>query len=473
MKYKTIAEQIIMDIQGQKITLGQRLPSLRQLTKQLDISMTTALNSYRHLEQMGWIVAHPKSGFFVSTPLSQGDIPAQPQFRSDSRFLSNNLDSSDYRNSDFESGPFGISQLSPAHIPLLALKRSIKRTVQRSDELLHTYSDPQGLHELRQAIAENYRGIGFAVDADGLVITNGCIDAIRMALLVTTQPGDAIAISSPCFNGLLKLLSSLSRKVIEIPCNSNGVDIQQFEQKLKNKEIKAALFSSAYMNPHGLSLSIEQKKRLAELANKYCVPIIEDDVYGELGYENIYPLPIKYWDTKGYVLWCSSVSKTLASGLRIGWCSAGRYLDTIVGQYAAENLGQNALMQASLTSFITLGEYRKHLQSIRKIILSNAYAYRHLLLNNLPEGSAISVPSGGLVLWVQVPSLDNIKLNAFIDQAHIDIQFGAQFTTRRLYRDCFRINIGWGLSEMYDQQRTIEQALLELAAGVNASLDTD
>ena len=294
-----------------------------------------------------------------------------------------------------------------------------------------------------------------------------------MALLVTTQPGDAIAISSPCFNGLLKLLSSLSRKVVEIPCNSNGVDIQQFEQKLKNKEIKAALFSSAYMNPHGLSLSIEQKKRLAELANKYCVPIIEDDVYGELGYENIYPLPIKYWDTKGYVLWCSSVSKTLASGLRIGWCSAGRYLDTIVDQYAAENLGQNALMQASLTSFITLGEYRKHLQSIRKIILSNAYAYRHLLLNNLPEGSAISVPSGGLVLWVQVPSLDNIKLNAFIDQAHIDIQFGAQFTTRRLYRDCFRINIGWGLSEMYDQQRTIEQALLELAAGVNASLDTD
>ncbi|MBL4670790.1 MAG: PLP-dependent aminotransferase family protein [Arenicella sp.] len=470
MKYKAIAEQIITDIQSQKLTLGQRLPSLRKLTKQLDVSMTTALNSYRSLEQMGWVVTHPKSGFFVSTPLSQGNVPDLPQFRSSSRRISTKFKSGDYsrnyENGEFISGPFGVSQLCPSNIPLRSLKQSIKRTTQSGDQFLHTYADPQGIHELRRAIAEHFSGNGFPLTADDLFISGGCMDAVRTALLVTTKPGDAVAISSPCFNGLLTLLSSMSRRVVEIPCNSDGIDLQQLEQKLKNKEIKAALFSSSFMNPHGISLSITQKRKLAALANKYRVPIIEDDIYSELGYDNIFPLPIKYWDTKGYVLWCSSVSKSLASGLRIGWCSAGRYLQACVDVCRTERLGQNSLMQASLADFINSGQYRKHLQSIRKIMLTNVCAYRHLLLQNLPEGSAISAPNGGLVLWVQIPGLDEIKLRTVTDAVQVDISFGAQFTTRKLYGDCFRLNIGWGLSEMHDPERTIEQALLQFTAGI-------
>jgi DNA-binding transcriptional MocR family regulator len=473
MKYKDIAGQIITDIQSQKLIAGQRLPSLRQLTKQLGVSMTTALNSYRSLEQMGWVVTHPKSGFFVSTPVSQGDIPIQPQFRSSSRRVSTSLESNDDQSRDSTSGPFGTSQLCPSNIPLLSLKRSIKRTVNRSDKLLHSYSDPQGIHELRQAIAEHFIGNGFTMAADDIFISGGCMDAIRVALLVTTKPGDAVAISSPCFNGLLKLLFSMSRLVVEIPCNSDGVDLQQLEQKFKNKEIKAALFSSSHMNPHGISLSILQKQRLAALANKYRVPIIEDEVYSELGYENTFPLPIKFWDTKGYVLWCSSVSKTLANGLRLGWCCAGRYREACVDICATERFGQNGLMQASLADFINSGQYRKHIQYIRKIMFANACAYRNLLLQNLPKGSAVSAPNGGLVLWVQVPGLNDKKLKAFIDQAKIDIRFGNNFTTRKLYRDCFRLNIGWELSEMHDSRRTIEQALLQLIASVHNTLDVN
>jgi DNA-binding transcriptional MocR family regulator len=351
------------------------------------------------------------------------------------------------------------------------LKQSLKRTVNRSDKLLHSYSDPQGVYDLRQAIAEHFIGNGFTMAANDIFISGGCMDAIRVALLVTTKPGDAVAISSPCFNGLLKLLSSMSRLVVEIPCNSDGVDLQQLEQIFKNKKINAALFSSSYMNPHGISLSITQKQRLAVLANKYRIPIIEDEVYSELGYENTFPLPIKFWDTQGYVLWCSSVSKTLGSGLRLGWCSAGRYISACIVVCATERFGQNGFMQASLADFINCGQYRKHIQYVRKIMFANACAYRHLLLKNLPKGSAISAPNGGLVLWIQVSGLNDKKLQAFTDKAKIKICFGAQFTTRKLYRDCFRLNIGWELSEMYDKERTIEQALLQLIAGVHESLD--
>jgi DNA-binding transcriptional MocR family regulator len=466
MKYKVIAEQFIADIQSQKLRHGQRLPSLRQLTKQLGVSMTTALNSYRRLEQTGWVVTYPKSGFFVSTPLSRSDIPIQPQFQSSAKQISSRNGSCGYQKGVLISGPFGISQLCPSHIPLLSLQRSIKRTVNRGDMLLHNYPDPQGIHELRLAIVEHFNVSGFTMAANDIFISIGCMDAVRTALLVTTKPGDAVAVSSPCFSGLLKLLAVMSRRIVEIPCNSSGLDLSQLEHKFKNKEVAAALFSSAFMNPHGISLSIAQKQRLAALANKYRLPIIEDDIYGELGYDSTFALPVKHWDTDGYVLWCSSVSKTLANGLRIGWCSAGRYLSACVDVSATERLGQNGLMQSSLADFINSGQYRKHLQYIRKVLLSNACAYRHILLQNLPKGSAVSIPTGGLVLWIQVPGLDKIKLKAFTDAARIDLTLGAQFTTRDLYHDCFRLNIAWELSQMHDPKRTIEQALLELIAGV-------
>jgi DNA-binding transcriptional MocR family regulator len=469
MKYKAIAEQFIADIRSQKLRHGQRLPSLRQLTKQLGVSMTTALNSYRSLEQTGWVVTHPKSGFFVSTPLSRSDIPLQPQFRSSAKQISTIKESGGYQDGVLISGPFGISQLCPAHIPLLSLQRSIKRTVNRGGMLLHNYPDPQGIHELRVAIVDHFNVSGFTMAANDIFISIGCMDSVRTALLVTTKPGDAVAVSSPCFSGLLKLLSVMSRKVVEIPCNSSGLDLLQLEHKFKNKEVAAALFSSSSMNPHGISLSISQKQRLAALANKYRLPIIEDDIYGELGYDSTFALPVKHWDTDGYVLWCSSVSKTLANGLRIGWCNAGRYLSACVDVSATERLGQNGLMQASLADFINSGQYRKHIQYIRKVLLSNACAYRHILLQNLPKGSAVSIPTGGLVLWIQVPGLDKIKLKAFTDSARIDITFGAQFTTRNLYQDCFRLNIAWELSQMHDPKRTVEQTLLELIAGVRNS----
>jgi DNA-binding transcriptional MocR family regulator len=224
------------------------------------------------------------------------------------------------------------------------------------------------------------------------------------------------------------------------------------------------------MNPHGISLSIDQKQTLAALANKYRVPLIEDDIYSELGYNNTFPLPIKHWDTDGYVLWCSSVSKTLANGLRIGWCVAGRYLGPCVDQLATERLGQNGLMQASLADFITTGQYRKHLQSIRKVVQVNAAAYRNFLLRTLPKNTAISLPNGGLVLWVQVPNLDDTALKKFTDSANIELRFGSEFTTRKLYRNCFRINIAWPLSAMHDSQRSVEQALQELSEGVHLAV---
>ncbi|RVU86527.1 PLP-dependent aminotransferase family protein [Leucothrix sargassi] len=461
MRYKAIVEQLVEDIQQDKLSYGQRMPSLRNLAAQFGVSMTTALNSYRSLEAMGWVIARPQSGFFVSSPIRQGSTPHQPQFRSKVASASDYQRRLPIQNIK-RSGPLGLSQLAPKHLPTKALQRSMKRGLQALGSSIHAYPNAQGLETLRVALSDHFTESGLPLSADELVISSGCIDAVRMALSVVTQPNDGVAISSPCFNGLLELLSAMNRKVIEIPCTDEGIDLKQLETHIKNGDVVAGLFSSCNLNPHGISLDVSQKQRLAELANTYQLPIIEDDVYIELGYDKALPLPIKYWDKGGYVLWCGSLSKTLSAGVRLGWCAAGRYKEAMISESAVSKLGQDTVVQAGVEDFIRSGEYRKHVVRIRTWLFANVCAYRALLAKHLPDNAAISQPTGGIVLWIQVPNLDINRFSKALDEAHIDIRLGSLFTTRRLYQDYFRVSAGWLLSDVCEDGKTVEALVVEL-----------
>lgn len=463
MRYKVIAEQIVADIREDKLSSGQRMPSLRQLASQHQVSMTTALNSYRSLEESGWVVARPQSGYFVSSPKIQVKQPRQPQFVSRSSTITNTAAAKYSEGAEHISGPLGISQLAPHFLPANALAISIKRGMKSLGDEIHLYPDPQGLHELRSALASHFTESGLPMNPDEPVITGGCIDAVRLALEVTTKPGDGVAISSPCFNGLLELLASLSRNVVEIPCTEDGIDLAQLEEHIQNGDVAAGLFSSSHMNPQGTSLSVKQKQKIAELANSYQVAIIEDDIYAELAFNKTMPLPVKSWDKNGYVLWCGSVSKTLSAGFRMGWCLPGRFKDAMIRQQRINHLGHNTVVQSGLAHFVRSGQYKKHLNVVRSALFENMCAYRKLLQECLPPDSAISQPGGGMVLWIQVPKLNADQLCRDADRSGIDIRAGSFFTTRRLYRDCFRVNAGWTLADALDDERTVEQGLRQLA----------
>lgn len=467
MRYKMIVEQIITDIREDKLSMGQRMPSLRQLASQHQVSITTALNSYRHLEARGWLVARPQSGFFVASPNIQIKQPIQPQFVSRPAIIAEAANSI---NAEHISGPLGISQLAPHFLPADALERSIKRGMRSMGGRVHLYPDPQGLHALRHAVATHFTESGFPMSADEPIITGGCIDAVRLALEATTKPGDGVAISSPCFNGLLELLSCLSLKVVEIPSTKEGIDLAQLEAHIKNGDVSAGLFNSSHMNPQGTSLSAKQKQALAELANRYEVPIVEDDIYAELAFDNNMPLPVKSWDKNGYVLWCGSVSKTLSAGFRLGWCLPGRFKENMVRQHGAKHLGHNTVVQSGLADFIRSGQYKRHVNTTRRLLIEHICAYRKLLQSCLPADAAISQPSGGMVLWVQVPRLNADQLYIDANKQGIDIRAGSFFTTRRLYRDCFRINAGWALTDVFDHKRTVEQAVRQLGGLISKQI---
>jgi DNA-binding transcriptional MocR family regulator len=455
--FESIAERLISDIKTGRSPSGSRLPALRVLAKQHSVSITTAIKSYNYLEELGWIFAQPQSGYFVAKQLSKTDHPQLPQFKGESRDPKVFAPLNGYTPIvDFFS-PLGTSMISPDLLPTLALQRSIKRSVSRSQSLLHQYPESQGDERLRQALSRHFRKDHFAFHDSELVITNGCIDAIRIAVETVSKAGDTIAISSPCYSGLLDLLVALSRNIVEIPSHDQGIDLDQLEIHMKNKDIVAGLFNTSHMNPGGASISKQQKQRMAQLANDYAIPIIEDDVYIELSHHGKPPLPTKYWDKKGYILWCGSVSKTLAAGLRIGWCLPGRYLPNYLNRHKLTGLGVNGLVQSSIAEFINTGDYSTHINKIRLSLNKHVHAYQKFLIENLPQNTRVSLPDGGIVLWVQIPGLDAVELEKQAKSQQIDIRSGSNFSTHGYYKDCFRINFGWPLQHSEENTSAYRQ----------------
>lgn len=273
------------------------------------------------------------------------------------------------------------------------------------------------------------------------MITSGCLSAIKTAIECCSEEGDAVAISSPCFNGIIQLLGYMKRKVIEIPSTDQGIDLVQLETHLKEKTIATAVFCTSFTNPHGITMSAEQKQKLAWLANHYQTPIIEDDVYIELGHFE-QPLPAKHYDTQGYIFWCGSFSKSLSPSYRVGWCLPGRYSHEFINHLAAGNHGVATTVQLALADFIDSGQYAKHLKNKRVELLKIRQDYMSYLEQHLPNHASISDPQGGLVVWVQVPTLNTKTLVIDAAKQQLDFRVGTLFSTLNLYHDCIRVNIG-------------------------------
>ncbi|UTV29564.1 PLP-dependent aminotransferase family protein [Photobacterium atrarenae] len=440
-RYKQLADKCIADIQAGRLKPGTRMPSLRQFARQQQISVSTAVSCYQELTALGWVCARPQSGFYITAVDASHPLPEWRPFAS-------RISTPARTQTTVERGPLGVSHSPLSEQAIQDLDVSFRRALKRIGSRLSRYPDYQGEVPLRQSLATHLTGQGFPVLADELVITHGCLSAVKTALETCTQPGDAVAVNSPCFNGLLELLAQMSLNIVEIPTLEDGLDLAQLEHHLKAGTIQAGLFSTSFMNPQGITLSVAQKQQLAELARRYQTPIIEDDVYLELSHQGDFVLPAKYYDTDGYLLWCGSVSKTLSPSYRLGWCLPGRFKDAYLAKFAAGSYGVATQIQLAIADFIDTGHYAQFLRKKRMQLLGQKQTYLDYLRQHLPAQTRISVPQGGLVLWLQFPGLNSEGLAQAIEEAQIDIRLGPLFTSLGHYQDCLRINIGYPLDEM-------------------------
>lgn len=440
-------EQVAQTLRGQVASgvyrQGERVPSVRRLSQQLDVSISTVIEAYRRLESQGVIEAHPQSGYYVRARLWQP--PAQPEIskpRSSPTDVSvSALALRVLRTSrDPEMLQLGVAVPHPSLLPTKALNDILARIARR--DVGRGYDFPPGSPELRRQIARRALDAGCTLSPDDVVTTVGCQEALNLCLRAVTRPGDTIAIESPAFYGTLQTIEQLGLKAIEIPtCPRKGVSIEALKLALDRWKIKACLLVPNFSNPTGAVMPEERKKRLVQLLAEHEVPLIEDDIYGDLAHATPRPKAAKSYDRKGMVMLCSSFSKTLAPGYRVGWVVPGRWREEIEHLKYVNTMATPTLPQLAIAEFLERGGYDHYLRKVRALYARGIERMTHALARYFPEGTKVTQPTGGFVLWVELPNtVDAFELHRRALARKISLAPGPLFSPKQAYRHCIRLN---------------------------------
>lgn len=471
-RYETVVNFIDDLIETGALIPGQKAPSLRKVSKARGVSVTTALHAYRMLESKGVLEAQPQSGFYVSDArLRQHDKPSALAKSTRVRKVNSGVLVANMFElaGDTSLVPLGCAIPGPDLLATSQLDKFLVRMTRVHGKQSNTYAPPRGDSGLRSAIARRSMMWGHAVAPEDVLVTCGCTEALHLALKAIAQPGDTIAIESPNYFGFMPVLQALHLKVIEIPTDAvDGISLSSLESALEKNTITACLFSSAFNNPLGCLTSETKKTQVLDLLNKHRIPLVEDDVYGDIYFGKERPRPYSAMDQAKRVIYCASFSKTVAPGYRIGWISSSQYIDKLAEEKYATTLCGPMLTQVAMAEYLSAGAYDNHLRGIRKSFASNIRATSKTIAETFPAGTRISRPEGGFALWVELPDkIDTRALFELAIQEAICFAPGDLFTTSNNYRSCMRISCG------YPWNSEIERAIWKLAELANRLAASD
>ncbi len=443
--YEQVAQNIAERIEQSFYQTNEKLPSIRALSVTHEVSISTAQEAYRLLEDQGWVESRPKSGFYV---INRQKAPKQlPDL---SRPTQTPIEVSQWEevlNLLCASTTPDIVQLSRA-IPdleaptLKPLMRIMADLNKRGGGSILSYEHLRGADCLRLQIARLMVDSGCRLHPDDIITTAGCQEALSASLRAVTQQGDVVAVDSPSFYGSMQAIKALGLKALEIPTHpETGISIEALELALEQWPVKAIQITPTCNNPLGYTMPVEHKQRLLELTARFDIPIIEDDIYGDLSYTSPRPPSIKSFDTEGRVLLCSSFSKTLAPGLRIGWVAPGRYVNQVMHMKYVVTASTPTLPQHGIAEFIAQGGYERHIRKMRTKYHQSRDVMIGWVEKYFPTGTKISYPQGGFLLWVELPvDIDTVKLNERTMKQGVSIAPGVLFSASGKYRNCMRLN---------------------------------
>ena len=350
--YIQVADGLEKMIADEVLRIGDKLPSVRVLSDEYGISMGTAFQAYYHLEGRGLIESRPKSGYYVR--FNHKRFPELPENLTQDT-LSHDVSVKEMIASiytDIAAGTvtnLALAVPDASLLPAAKLNKSAIYALRNTKNNCLDYEHTQGHVELRKQIAKLAFNWGATAKADDIIITSGCLEAIGLCLKAVTKPGDTVAVESPTYFGINQAIESLGLKVVEISTDPlTGIDLEHLQKALKKFAVKACVFVPNFNNPLGSCMPDEHKKKLVELITKHNIPLIEDDIYGELYFGKTRPRNCKYYDTKGMVMHCSSFSKSLSPGYRIGWVMPGKYFDAVKQLKRIQNISSPTLTQAAI-----------------------------------------------------------------------------------------------------------------------------
>lgn len=453
--YLQVAHQIEGQIRKGALRVGDRVPSIRGLRRQQGVSVSTVLQAYFWLENQGWIEPRPQSGFYVRTPYAE--LPPEPEFHVSRSVptevgIAGLLDEIVNSLGDRRYIPLGAAAASPALYPNAKLNKIITKIARTNPEHSSRYELANGMESLRRQIARRAIAYGCSFSPNDLTITCGGMEALNVAVRAVARPGDVIAIESPTYFAVLQIIESLGMKAIEIPTHPRaGMDLDALSRAIRKHRVRGCIIIANCHNPLGFILSDDYKKDLVELLTKHDVPLIEDDIYGDLAFTADRPKTAKSFDTDGIVLLCSSFSKVLAPGFRIGWIEGGRFKDAVRRLKFINTITAPSLPQLAIAEFIQSGGYDRYLRGLRETLQRQGQLYSQAAARYFPEGTKISRPAGGFVLWLELPkNVDALKLYRMAGLQHIKVIPGEIFSASGRFKNYIRMSYGFPLDDTID-----------------------
>ena len=464
--YRRLANHYRAAIESGTLLAGDRFPSMRTLMARHEISLSTALQICRQLEIDGWLEARPRSGNFIRQPrrpiVQRLAEPIPGQSLDPAQFVGISSHVSEFialgRQHPVEIN-FSGARCAPALYPGEALKNAATRALRRDPELLVKVSPHNGNPGFRTILAKRALANGMLIAPEEVVVTQGCIEALNLALRAVTQPGDIVAIESPTFYGLLQILESLSLRALEIPTSpQSGISIEALELATQTcGPIKALVVVPHLQNPLGSIMPDSHKARLVEFCANQSIPLIEDDTYSALSNSETPLKALKAWDKSGNVIHCASLHKVLAPGLRLGWISAGRWQARVEMLKHVQSRNNEELSQQAAADFISSSAYDRHLRRLRTALHNQREQTAQAIAAYFPDTTRMNNPQGGLSLWVELP--DHLSSKQLFDAAlaeKILIAPGLMFSNSNRFEQFIRLNCGRPFNP------EIEQALKRL-----------
>lgn len=444
--YHQVAQRLEEMIRGGVLRAGEKLPSLRRASEQHRVSLTTAIEAYTELENRGLVEARRKSGFFVKPLLVRMEEPRPSKPRlSASKVTVGALQS---RLFDAAALPdfvaLGGAVPGPELLPTEKLNRILASLARTAGKRAVSYDSPVGAEPLRRELARRSMDAGVQLLPTDFITTTGGTEALLLCLRAVTTPGSVVAVESPTYFGVLHALEELGLKAIEIPMHArDGMDLAALERVLKSRTLAACISVPNFNNPLGSLMPLESKEKLVALLHRHGVPLIEDDVFGEIHFSPHRPHVAKRFDTEGLVMLCGSCSKTLAPGYRVGWVAPGRFHEKVKALKLTSTLATATLPQLAVAEFLANGGYDRHLRTLRESFSENINRITQAIAAKFPAGTRISQPQGGFVLWIELPPKVNaIELQDRAMAEKINIAPGPMFSAVQGFQNFIRISCG-------------------------------
>lgn len=432
---------------------GDRLPSIRTLSRRHQVSINTVREAYWVLEAEGLVEGRPQSGFFVHgsrrvrpAPNPSVDLAAiVPHVVTPcalNEVLPTTLGALPFQGLGLVKG-----SVPPELLPEAALNGFLAAAAREDGGKLFEYDSRKGSPALREGIARHLVDAGIGLSPEDLLVTGGCLPSVALALQTVCRAGDTVAVESPTYPEFLKLLRFMDLRILEIPsAPREGLNLPVLEWALDRHPVKAVLVVPTFNNPTGATLPDEAKRRLVALLAARQIPLIEDDAYGDLSFLDRRPPACKAFDTAGGVIYCSSFSKALSPGYRVGWVAGGRWHDEIQERKVLTAASASMPAQRAVARYLEHGNAPRRLRGLRRTLGDRSRALTALSKTAFPEGTEWACPLGGIFHWIRLPEgSDTLKLYDRAAAEGIFFRPGPVFSAGGAFGNALRLNFsGWG-----------------------------